>query len=89
MGEQRTCFFGPPPHHCFIRVLQQEADGHQREALLGVGVDRHPPRVTLVHVRPAHAEHVGDTGPTQVHVQDADLCRKHATFKSNATVRAW
>ncbi|TNN42774.1 hypothetical protein EYF80_047033 [Liparis tanakae] len=73
--------------HGFIRVLQQEADGHEGEALLGVGVDRHPPRVTLVHVGPAHAEHAGDTGPTQVNVQDADLRNRLRCSMTSCSVR--
>lgn len=70
---RRTCFLRPPPHHCFIRVFQQEADRHEGEAFLGVGIDRHPPGVTLVHIRPADTQHPGDAGPTKVNVQDANL----------------
>lgn len=72
-GEQHTRFLRPPPHHRVIWVLQQEADGHEGEVLLGVSVDGHPSCVTLVHIRPAHTQHAGDTGPTQVYVQDANL----------------
>lgn len=69
----RTCFLRPPPHHCFIRVFQQEADGHEGKAFLGVSVDRNPPGVTLVHIRPADTQHPGDAGSTKVNVQDANL----------------
>lgn len=71
--EIHTCFLRAPPHHSLIRILKQEADRHESKISLCICVDGHPPRVALVHVRPANIQHAGDTGSTEVNVQDANL----------------
>lgn len=69
----RTVFLGSSPHYSVVRLLQQEADGHERDALLLVHEDRHPAAVTLVHVAVLRLEHAGYAGAAQVHVQDPHL----------------
>jgi len=86
-SDERTVLLGPPPHHGVVWVLQQETDGHERQALVAVCVDGHPAAVTLVHVGPAHAQHARDAGPTQVHVQDAHLTQEIALLQMGVVLR--
>lgn len=68
-----TTLLGPSPHHGLVRVLQQEAHRHERDALLLVHKDRHPATVTLVHGLALCPEHAWNAGATQVHIQDPHL----------------